>query len=70
MLNFQCTFLQTTNSQNRGELQSLRKQHVTINYVIVKLESSIHIILRYYSLLISEEIKIFKEKLKLLTIFY
>ena len=70
MLNFQCTFLQTTNSQNWGELQSLRKQHVTINYVIVKLESSIHIILRYYSLLISEEIKIFKEKLKLLTIFY
>ena len=70
MLNFQCTLLQTTNSQNRGELQSLRKQHVTINYVIVKLESSIHIILRFYSLLIPEEITIFKKKLKLLTIFY
>lgn len=63
MLNFQCTLLQTTNSQNRGELQSLRKQHVTINYVIVKLESSIHIILRFYSLVIPEEITIFKKNL-------
>lgn len=62
-----------------GEHQPLRKnillyidkiQNVTINYVAAELESNVHIILRWYLLLIPEEIKAILKKIKLLIIVY
>lgn len=62
-----------------GEHQPLRKnillyidkiQNVTINYVAAELESNVHIILRWYLLLIPEEIKAILKKIKLLIIAY
>lgn len=62
-----------------GEHQPLRKnillyidkiQNVTINYVAAELESNVHIILRWYLLLIPEEIKAILKKIKLLIVVY
>ena len=62
-----------------GEHQPLRKnillyidkiQNVTINYVAAELETNVHIILRWYLLLIPEEIKAILKKIKLLIIVY
>lgn len=62
-----------------GEHQPLKKnvppyiekaRRVTKKYVAAKLETSVHIILRWYSLLLPEEIGVILKKLKLSIIVY